>query len=95
MQVRRELRLRSLRSTRSHFPDSKFISFASPFSSAVATTNIITQRLVNVLRGAGQEVPEALLQFGTTVKRKQHDSYGAFFKNVDTTQVAKKIKFDD
>ncbi|KLJ11053.1 ATP-dependent RNA helicase DBP3 [Blastomyces silverae] len=51
--------------------------------------------LVNVLKGAKQDVPEALLKFGTTVKKKQHDSYGAFFKEADTTKTATKIKFDD
>ena len=36
--------------------------------------------LINVLRAAGQTVPEDLLRFGTTVKKKGHDAYGAFFK---------------
>ena len=36
--------------------------------------------LINVLRAAGQEVPEALLRFGTTVKKKGHEAYGAFYK---------------
>ena len=52
-------------------------------------------RLINVLRAAKQEVPEALLKFGTTVKKKQHDAYGAFFKKVDTDKTATKIVFDD
>ncbi|KAJ5101467.1 Nucleic acid-binding OB-fold-containing protein [Penicillium alfredii] len=51
--------------------------------------------LVNVLKAAKQEVPEALLKFGTTVKKKQHDAYGAFFKDVDTDKAATKIVFDD
>ncbi|PGH13791.1 ATP-dependent RNA helicase DBP3 [Polytolypa hystricis UAMH7299] len=51
--------------------------------------------LINVLRAANQEIPEDLLKFGTTVKKKQHDAYGAFFKSTGTTEVAKKIKFDD
>ncbi|RFU28684.1 hypothetical protein B7463_g7641, partial [Scytalidium lignicola] len=50
--------------------------------------------LINVLKGANQPVPEDLLKFGTTVKRKGHDAYGAFFKEVDTTKKAQKIKFD-
>ena len=48
-----------------------------------------------MLRAAKQDVPEELLKFGTTVKKKQHDSYGAFFREVDTTKSATKIKFDD
>ncbi|KAF7563218.1 hypothetical protein G7046_g911 [Stylonectria norvegica] len=50
--------------------------------------------LVNILKGANQEVPEDLLKFGTTVKKKAHDMYGAFFKDVDMTQKATKITFD-
>jgi hypothetical protein len=51
-------------------------------------------RLVNVLKGANQEVPEDLLKFGTTVKKKAHDSYGTFFKDVDMSKKGTKITFD-
>ncbi|KAE8348449.1 ATP-dependent RNA helicase dbp3 [Aspergillus coremiiformis] len=51
--------------------------------------------LINVLKAAKQDIPEDLLKFGTTVKKKQHDVYGAFFKNVDTDKIATKIVFDD
>ncbi|KAJ6113732.1 ATP-dependent RNA helicase dbp3 [Penicillium sp. IBT 18751x] len=51
--------------------------------------------LINVLKAAKQNVPEDLLKFGTTVKKKQHDAYGAFFKDVDTDKKATKITFDD
>ncbi|KAG0636549.1 dead box ATP-dependent rna helicase [Tuber brumale] len=51
--------------------------------------------LVNVLKAAGQPVPEALLKFGTTVKKKEHAAYGAFYRETDGTQISKKIKFDD
>jgi ATP-dependent RNA helicase DBP3 len=50
--------------------------------------------LINVLKAANQEVPEELMKFGTTVKRKGHDAYGAFFKDVDNTKTAQKIRFD-
>jgi ATP-dependent RNA helicase DBP3 len=46
------------------------------------------------LRGANQPVPESLLKFGTTVKKKTHDAYGAFYKDVDPTKKATKITFD-
>ncbi|TGO50376.1 hypothetical protein BOTNAR_0395g00020 [Botryotinia narcissicola] len=49
---------------------------------------------INVLKAANQPVPDELLKFGTTVKKKAHDAYGAFFKNVDTTKKATKITFD-
>lgn len=48
-----------------------------------------------MLKAAKQEVPESLLKFGTTVKKKQHGAYGAFFKDVDTDKKATKITFDD
>jgi ATP-dependent RNA helicase DBP3 len=51
--------------------------------------------LINILKGANQPVPNELLKFGTTVKKKAHEIYGAFFKNVDMTKTAKKITFDD
>jgi ATP-dependent RNA helicase DBP3 len=51
--------------------------------------------LVNVLKGAGQPVPEDLLKFGTTVKKKTHDAYGAFGPKEDLEgTVATKITFD-
>ncbi|KAJ6443458.1 ATP-dependent RNA helicase dbp3 [Purpureocillium lavendulum] len=53
-----------------------------------------SRRLVNILKGANQPVPDDLLKFGTTVKKKTHDMYGSFFKDVDMTQKATKITFD-
>jgi len=50
--------------------------------------------LINVLREAGQKVPEELLAFGTTVKKKESKLYGAHFKDVDFTQKATKVTFD-
>lgn len=51
--------------------------------------------LVNVLKAAKQNVPEELLKFGTTVKKKQHESYGAFYKEPEDGKKATKITFDD
>ncbi|KAL8936662.1 MAG: hypothetical protein Q9216_004815 [Gyalolechia sp. 2 TL-2023] len=50
--------------------------------------------LINVLKAAGQPVPEALLKFGTTVKKKGHDAYGAFYKDTKDAKVSTKIRFD-
>ena len=52
--------------------------------------------LINVLRAAGQEIPEELLRFGTTVKKKGHEAYGAFYKDpgVGGKKEGTKIKFD-
>lgn len=54
----------------------------------------VHERLINVLKAANQPVPEELLKFGTTVKKKGHDAYGAFYKDVDMTKKATKISFD-
>lgn len=51
--------------------------------------------LINVLTEAGQPVPEELLKFGTTVKKKESALYGAHFKDVDFSAKATKKKFDD
>ncbi|KAI0155448.1 DEAD-domain-containing protein [Hypoxylon sp. FL1284] len=51
--------------------------------------------LINILKAAGQPVPDELLKFGTTVKKKTHGTYGAFFKDVDMTKKGTKITFDD
>nr|UWK20162.1 ATP-dependent RNA helicase dbp3 [Trichoderma cf. fertile] len=50
--------------------------------------------LINILRGANQPVPDELMKFGTVVKKKTHDMYGGFFKDVDPNQKATKITFD-
>lgn len=47
-----------------------------------------------MLKAAKQPVPEDLLKFGTAVKKKTHDAYGAFTKDIDTTKKATKITFD-
>ena len=51
--------------------------------------------LINVLKAAGQDVPEDLLKFGTTVKKKGHEAYGAFYKDLGPGEkkTATKIKF--
>ncbi|KAL8900703.1 MAG: hypothetical protein Q9207_005570 [Kuettlingeria erythrocarpa] len=51
--------------------------------------------LINVLKAAGQPVPEELLKFGTTVKKKGHDVYGAFYKDTRGEKGSTKIKFDE
>lgn len=54
----------------------------------------LSYSLINVLKAAGKPVPEDLLKFGATVKKKTHDAYGAFYKNVDLSKKATKITFD-
>lgn len=52
--------------------------------------------LVNVLKAADQPVPESLLKFGTTVRKKGHDAYGAFYKDIGAgdKKHGTKIRFD-
>ncbi|TVY30599.1 ATP-dependent RNA helicase [Lachnellula hyalina] len=51
--------------------------------------------LINVLKAANQNVPDELLKFGTTVKKKEHSAYGAFYKDTGgEAKAAKKIVFD-
>lgn len=68
-----------------------FPSVLCPFHSNLANN---CDSLINVLKAANQEVPEELLKFGTTVKKKEHGAYGAFYKDVDNTKAATKITFD-
>jgi len=52
--------------------------------------------LINVMRAANQEIPEDLLKFGTTVKKKGHEAYGAFYRDTGAERKkSTKIKFDD
>ena len=47
-----------------------------------------------MLKAAGQQVPDELMKFGTTVKKKAHEAYGAFYKEGGDAKAATKIKFD-
>jgi len=50
--------------------------------------------LQNVLREAGQPVPDELLKFGSSVKKKEHKMYGAFSGGGAPMKSATKIVFD-
>ncbi|KAI8887885.1 DEAD-domain-containing protein [Backusella circina FSU 941] len=50
--------------------------------------------LINVLKQANMNVPAELMKFGTTVKKKTHGAYGAFFKDTGDAPKATKIVFD-
>jgi ATP-dependent RNA helicase DBP3 len=49
--------------------------------------------LQQVIRQAGQEVPEDLMKFGSTIKKKEHKMYGAFGPT-GITKKATRIVFD-
>lgn len=49
--------------------------------------------LIRILKDSNQSVPEAMNQFPTTIKRKEHGAYGAHFKELVPGK-AKKITFD-
>lgn len=73
-----------------HFPDREY----SLRSFALSQCANFILRLINVLKAANQDVPEDLMKFGTTVKKKEHGAYGAFYKDTDNTKAATKITFD-
>lgn len=50
--------------------------------------------LVRILKDSNQPVPDAMNQFPTTIKRKEHGAYGAHFRELVPGK-AKKITFDD
>jgi ATP-dependent RNA helicase DBP3 len=47
-----------------------------------------------VMRQAGQHVPEELLKFGSTIKKKEHKLYGNFGPKDGPMKKAVKITFD-
>lgn len=83
---------RSLPSTTRRTRASKLSRERAPLE---AKSHALTRRrLINILKQAGQPVPDELMKFGTTVKKKTHGTYGAFFKDVDMTKKPTKITFD-
>ncbi|KAJ3143820.1 RNA-dependent ATPase [Irineochytrium annulatum] len=51
--------------------------------------------LINVLKQAKQDVPDALMAFGTTVKKKLDPTYGAFTREIDPNAKPTKISFGE
>lgn len=49
---------------------------------------------MRVLRDAGAEVPKEMDRFPSTIKKKEHGSYGAFYKDTTNAPKATKITFD-
>ncbi|WWC95307.1 ATP-dependent RNA helicase DBP3 [Kwoniella sp. B9012] len=49
---------------------------------------------MRVLRDAGADVPKEMDRFPTTIKKKEHGSYGAFYKDTSDAPAATKITFD-
>ncbi|TIA94785.1 hypothetical protein E3P94_04062 [Wallemia ichthyophaga] len=50
--------------------------------------------LMKVLREGGYEIPEGLKKYPAVIKKKDHGSYGAHFKEIDPDAKPKKITFD-
>ena len=47
------------------------------------------------MRQAGQDIPDSLMKFGSTIKKKEHKLYGNFGPKGDMPmKKAKKITFD-
>ncbi|TXT13318.1 hypothetical protein VHUM_00685 [Vanrija humicola] len=49
---------------------------------------------MRVLRDAGAEIPKEMDRFPSTIKKKEHGSYGAFYKDTSDAPAATKITFD-
>ncbi|ORY35017.1 P-loop containing nucleoside triphosphate hydrolase protein [Naematelia encephala] len=49
---------------------------------------------MRVLRDAGAEIPKEMDRFPTTIKKKEHGSYGAFYKDTTNAPAPTKITFD-
>ncbi|TYJ56811.1 ATP-dependent RNA helicase DBP3 [Cryptococcus floricola] len=49
---------------------------------------------MRVLRDAGAEIPKEMDRFPTTIKKKEHGSYGAFYKDTTNAPPPTKITFD-
>lgn len=73
-----------------HYPDREY---SLHFPVLIQSADSIL-RLINVLKAANQPVPEELMKFGTTVKKKEHGAYGAFYKDTSDVKAATKITFD-
>jgi ATP-dependent RNA helicase DBP3 len=70
--------------------------FAPPPWRVASRKQACAGALQNVLREASQPVPEDLLKFGSSVKKKEHKLYGAFGPKDDAPlKAATKITFDD
>ena len=46
------------------------------------------------MKQAGQDVPEELMKFGSTIKKKEHKLYGNFGPKGGPMKKATKIRFD-
>ncbi|WWC73430.1 uncharacterized protein I206_107398 [Kwoniella pini CBS 10737] len=49
---------------------------------------------MRVLRDAGADIPQEMDRFPTTIKKKEHGSYGAFYKDTTNAPAPTKITFD-
>ncbi|BEJ17363.1 hypothetical protein CspHIS471_0607640 [Cutaneotrichosporon sp. HIS471] len=49
---------------------------------------------MRVLRDAGAEIPKEMDRFPSTIKKKEHGAYGAFFRDTADAPAATKITFD-
>lgn len=49
---------------------------------------------MRVLRDAGVAIPKEMDRFPSTIKKKEHGAYGAFFKDISDAPAPKKIVFN-
>lgn len=49
---------------------------------------------MRVLRDVGADIPQEMDRFPSTIKKKEHGSYGAFYKDTTNAPAPTKITFD-
>ncbi|KAL7424848.1 RNA-dependent ATPase [Cryptotrichosporon argae] len=67
---------------------------AVTFFTGEAHEKSLAGEFMRVLRDAGADVPAEMSRFPTTIKKKEHGSYGAFYKDTADAPKATKITFD-
>ncbi|OCF37030.1 ATP-dependent RNA helicase DBP3 [Kwoniella heveanensis BCC8398] len=67
---------------------------AVTFFTGEAHEKSLAGEFMRVLRDAGAEIPQEMDRFPTTIKKKEHGSYGAFYKDTTNAPKATKITFD-
>ncbi|EIW72283.1 hypothetical protein TREMEDRAFT_41622 [Tremella mesenterica DSM 1558] len=67
---------------------------AVTFFTGEAHEKALAGEFMRVLRDVGAEIPKEMDRFPSTIKKKEHGSYGAFYKDIGNAPPPTKITFD-
>lgn len=67
---------------------------AVTFFTGEAHEKSLAGEFMRVLRDVGADIPKEMDRFPSTIKKKEHGSYGAFYKDTANAPAATKITFD-